>query len=174
MQRNVRRRLLRRIFGIFPLQNEFLRRRRRDFLSKKEQDASCRKLEKVIKAKASIAVQSGLFLLYPFSSDSSALRISFFSGNPAHSLLAEIVQQGRMPKMSSGGGTPESGERGMLAGCVADARLGHTPRKRGKASRPVVQESVLCPARSSPNQRQAKNKQTFSFLTCKFHICLLY
>ena len=83
--------------------------------------------------KASIAVQSGLFLLYPFSSDSSALRISFFSGNPAHSLLAEIVQQGRMPKMSSGGGTPESGERGMLAGCVADARLGHAPRKVGKS-----------------------------------------
>ncbi len=48
--------------------------------------------------KASIAVQSGLFLLYPFSSDSSALRISFFSGNPAPSLLRRNSSAGKDAK----------------------------------------------------------------------------
>lgn len=39
--------------------------------------------------------QSGLFLLYPFSSDSSALHITFFSGNPVHSLLRRNSSAGK-------------------------------------------------------------------------------
>ena len=39
--------------------------------------------------------QSGLFLLYPFSSDSSALHITFFSGNSTHPLLRRNSSAGK-------------------------------------------------------------------------------
>ena len=105
-------------FGTSPLQNEFLRRRKRDFLSKKKNGCFVQKdlwhpsLAERISAeeKAGLSFEEekrmlraenlkrykgksfdcgaiGAFSFIIFSSDSSALHISFFSGNPAHSLL---------------------------------------------------------------------------------------
>lgn len=73
---------------------------------------------------------------------------------------AEIVQQGRKPKIRSGGGTPESGERGMLAGCVADAGLGHAPRKVGKSKSPRGARKVSCvlSARTKIGDKKKLNK----------------
>lgn len=48
--------------------------------------------------------QSGLFLLYPFSSDSSALRITFFSGNSTHPLLRRNSSAGKDAQDPYGGG----------------------------------------------------------------------
>lgn len=48
--------------------------------------------------------QSGLFLLYLFSSDSSALHISFFSGNSTHSLLRRNSSAGKDAQDPYGGG----------------------------------------------------------------------
>lgn len=47
----------------------------------------CRKLDKVRKEKASIAVQSGFFFFLTLSSNSSALRVSFFFKKIGHSQL---------------------------------------------------------------------------------------
>lgn len=55
--------------------------------------------------------QSGLFLLYLFSSDSSALHITFFSGNPVHSLLRRNSSAGKDAKDPYGGGE-HPGRRG--------------------------------------------------------------
>ncbi len=55
--------------------------------------------------------QSGLFLLYPFSSDSSALHITFFSGNSTHSLLRRNSSAGKDAKDPYGGGE-HPGRRG--------------------------------------------------------------
>lgn len=67
--------------------------------------------------KASIAVQSGLFLLYPFSSDSPALHISFFSGNSTYSLLRRNSSAGKDAKDPYGGGEhPGKWGKGMFAG----------------------------------------------------------
>ena len=61
---------------------------------------------------------------------------------------------GRMPKIRSGGGTPESGERGMLAG------LGHAPRKVGKSKSPRGARKVSCvlSARTKIGDKKKLNK----------------
>lgn len=65
-----------------------------------------------------------------------------------------------MPKIRSGGGTPESGERGMLEGCVADAGLGHAPRKVGKSKSPRGARKVSCvlSARTKIGDKKKLNK----------------
>lgn len=67
-----------------------------DFFRRRKMDTSCRKLDKVRKEKASIAVQSGFFFFLTLSSDSSALRVAFFSRKPCILSSAEIVPQEKM------------------------------------------------------------------------------
>ncbi len=77
--------------------------------------------------------QSGLFLLYPFSSDSSALRISFFSGNPTHSLLRRNSSAGKDAKDPYGGGsTPEKRKSKSARGESPPRDEGMHPGRRGK------------------------------------------
>lgn len=79
--------------------------------------------------------QSGLFLLYPFSSDSSALRITFFSGNSRHSLLRRnsSVLQGKMLKIRMAeGSTPEGGGSKSPRGESPPRSQGRHPGNRGK------------------------------------------
>ena len=82
---------------------------------------------------------SGLFLLYPFSSDSSALRITFFSGNSRHSLLRRnsSVLQGKMLKIRMAeGSTPEGGGRRCLRGEMRMRGWFWYPGRRGKQVAP--------------------------------------
>ena len=75
--------------------------------------------------------QSGLFLLYLFSSDSSALHISFFSGNPVHSLLRRNSSAGKDAKDPYGGGEhPGKWGEGNVCGvrCACEAGAG-TPEE---------------------------------------------
>ena len=66
--------------------DEFLRRRMRDFLSKKE-TLRAENLIRFRKEKASIAVQSGFFFFLTLSSNSSARSVSFFFKKIGHSQL---------------------------------------------------------------------------------------
>ncbi len=86
--------------------------------------------------------QSGLFLLYLFSSDSSALHISFFSGNPVHSLLRRNSSAGKDAQDPYGGGEHPGrrGEGKCLRGemCIR-GRVWHP----GRSGKQVVTE-VRC------------------------------
>lgn len=80
--------------------------------------------------------QSGLFLLYPFSSDSFALHITFFSGNSTHPLLRRNSSAGKDAQDPYGIGE-HPGRRGggdvCVVRCACEAGSG-TPEGGGSKS----------------------------------------
>lgn len=84
-----------------PCRTNFYRGECRTFFRRRKKMFRAENLKRYKGKSSDCGTQSGLFLLYPFSSDSSALHITFFSGNSTHSLLRRnsSVLQGKMLKI---------------------------------------------------------------------------
>ena len=86
-----------------PCRTNFYGGECRTFFRRRKKMLRAENLKRYKGKSSDCGTQSGLFLLYPFSSDSSALRITFFSGNPVHSLLRRNSSAGKDAKDPYGG-----------------------------------------------------------------------